>query len=290
MSAYLSLEFGVPSKTVGKATSMFEIGRQYRRKKDLHERFGGQEQNGISTPSKYPLIFIFTGTEGQQYGYQDHWIDNETFEYFGEGVSGDMVFTHGNKAIRDHRNIGKSIHLFQKTQVGLNQYVDEMIYSAHRLDRGIDLDGNDREVIIFELFRKSAIDAEPDEPEVAAFLDGLDQHQLREAALDAATPHPSTKEAKVTYRYRSAAIKKYARARANGICEGCQNNAPFTTTAGVPYLEVHHVRSLSDGGPDDPQYVVAICPTCHRRAHYADDFKSFNEDLVEIAFNLEADI
>jgi 5-methylcytosine-specific restriction protein A len=269
---------------------MFEIGRKYKRKADLHGRFGGQGQSGISTPSKFPLILVFTGNEGRQHGYHDKWIDNETFEYFGQGPTGDMVFTLGNKAIRDHLNTGKSIHLFQKTKDGMVQYVDEMVLGSFRYDRGIDSNGNDREVIIFELLRKSAADAEPDEPEVAELLNNLDAPQLREAARQAATAHASTKEVKTTYRYRSAAIKKYARARANGICESCQQEAPFTTTAGVPYLEVHHVRSLSDGGPDDPRYVVAICPTCHRRAHYANDFKAFNKGLEATALLLEKDL
>ena len=170
------------------------------------------------------------------------------------------------------------------------QYVDEMVLGSFRYDRGIDSNGNDREVIIFELLRKSAADAEPDEPEVVELLNNLDAPQLREAARQAATAHASTKEVKTTYRYRSAAIKKYARARANGICEGCRKEAPFTTTAGVPYLEVHHVRSLSDGGPDDPRYVVAICPTCHRRAHYANDFETFNNGLEATALLLEKDL
>ncbi len=168
------------------------------------------------------------------------------------------------------------------------QYVDEMVFGSFRYDRGIDSNNNDREVIIFELLRKSATDADPTEPEVAELLNSLDPQQLREAARQAATPQASTREVKTTYRYRSAAIKKYARARANGICEGCRQEAPFTTTAGVPYLEVHHVRSLSDGGPDDPRYVVAIYPTCHRRAHYSSDGTWFNDRLIETAAAIES--
>jgi len=36
-----------------------------------------------------------------------------------------------------------------------------------------------------------------------------------------------------------------------GVCESCLQPAPFHGKKG-PYLEVHHVHRLSDGGPDHP--------------------------------------
>ena len=45
----------------------FEIGKIYNRVVDIHERFGGQRQGGISTPSGQPYIFIFTGDVGVKY-------------------------------------------------------------------------------------------------------------------------------------------------------------------------------------------------------------------------------
>ena len=49
--------------------------------------------------------------------------------------------------------------------------------------------------------------------------------------------------------------------------------------AGHPYLEPHHTRRLSDGGPDDYHHVIALYPTCHRRVHHADDGESYNAEL-----------
>lgn len=37
------------------------------------------------------------------------------------------------------------------------------------------------------------------------------------------------------------------------------------------YVEPHHTRRLTDGGPDDFHHVIALCPTCHRRVHYGTD-------------------
>ena len=57
--------------------------------------------------------------------------------------------------------------------------------------------------------------------------------------------------------------------RADGICEYCGGPAPFKrATDGTPYLEVHHVKPLADGGYDTVDNAVAICPNCHREAHF----------------------
>jgi len=76
---------------------MFKPGQIYKRK-DLHLKFGGQQQGGISTPSKHPFIFLFTGLSGSDYGYQDKWDDKGAYHYTGEGQIGPMRFTKGNLA------------------------------------------------------------------------------------------------------------------------------------------------------------------------------------------------
>lgn len=62
---------------------------------------------------------------------------------------------------------------------------------------------------------------------------------------------------------------------AGGRCEVCEEAAPFLKSDGEPYLEIHHVRHLADGGPDQTDNAVAACPNCHRRLHFAAD----REDL-----------
>lgn len=58
--------------------------------------------------------------------------------------------------------------------------------------------------------------------------------------------------------------------RANGNCEYCKNPAPFIRRANnSSYLEVHHIKMLADGGEDTVANAVALCPNCHRQAHYA---------------------
>ena len=57
--------------------------------------------------------------------------------------------------------------------------------------------------------------------------------------------------------------------RANGYCEKCGCKAPFNRKSdNTPYLEVHHKIPLSNGGLDDLENTIAVCPNCHREFHF----------------------
>ena len=57
--------------------------------------------------------------------------------------------------------------------------------------------------------------------------------------------------------------------RAAGHCEVCGNPAPFIRASDdTAYLEVHHKVRLADGGYDTVENAIAVCPNCHRRAHF----------------------
>lgn len=118
-------------------------------------------------------------------------------------------------------------------------------------------------------------------------IDGLSLQELRQKAVDKAVSSATAKERRTKYYEQSKAIKLYALARAGGVCEGCGQPAPFVRLDGTPYLEVHHIRKLADEGPDDPKWVIALCPNCHRRAHYGSDASEFNDQLAENAGRFE---
>ncbi len=57
--------------------------------------------------------------------------------------------------------------------------------------------------------------------------------------------------------------------RADGICEECKKPAPFNRKKdNTPYLEVHHIIRLADDGDDSVENAIALCPNCHREAHF----------------------
>lgn len=270
----------------------FVEGRVYSRTKEITGRFGGTPQGGIAHSAQTPAVFIFTGEEGEQYGYTDAWDDaGRVFTYTGEGQVGDMQFVRGNKAIRDHVEDGRSLHLFTKVsrEGGLYRYIGEMQCASTSVVRGPDRNGNERNIIQFELFRLGAsggvddvagqspsdTEAPSDQQEESSL------HDLRRRAYRAIKP-PGSKVLSGTpraIRERSRAVVEYVLARAAGLCESCSEAAPFVRADGRPYLEAHHTQRLSDEGLDSPLFVGAICPTCHRRIHYGIDGSSVNEAL-----------
>ncbi|WP_276302724.1 HNH endonuclease [Halorussus lipolyticus] len=116
--------------------------------------------------------------------------------------------------------------------------------------------------------------------------------ELRKKAESAASDDPvrDTSELVGSRYVRAPAIKQYAKTRADGICEYCDDSAPFLTDDGDPYLEVHHVDELGEGGVDHPDTVVALCPTCHKQIHHGKEGEKMNQELKEMLEDGLADI
>ncbi|WP_244916954.1 HNH endonuclease [Vibrio coralliirubri] len=79
---------------------------------------------------------------------------------------------------------------------------------------------------------------------------------------------------------RNAKVKAWALNRAQGICECCNHPAPFETPDNRPFLEVHHLVRLVDGGSDTPDNCVAICPNCHRLLHFGKNKDELTNQLI----------
>ena len=272
---------------------MFEIGKEYKRKEEIHGLYGGQAQGGISTPKNHPVIFIFTSDAGEQHGYRDEYHENGLFWYTGQGQNGDMKMVSGNKAILEHAKNHKTIHVFEYTRKAFVRYIGSAECLGYHKEERPDTEEKNRIAIIFHLDINSTTKentiAEPkpnNSPKDPKHLKTKSIQDLREAALSQSHRKNTPKEKKETAYYRSQALKLYVIARSNGICEGCGISAPFQSKSG-PYLECHHVHRLADGGPDHPENVVALCPNCHRRAHFSNDARSYNETLKKIACEAE---
>ena len=261
----------------------FHIGQLYSRREDLHFRYGGQRQGGISTPARWPIIFLFTGDSGHQYGYEDGYDDSGVFLYTGEGQLGDMEFVRGNKEVRDHIKNGKDLLLFRSLGKGKPvRYLGSYICNSWERVDGIDEKEEIRKKIVFHLH-----------PLDGQGLLGYDSQsevikqrtiaELRAAALEAATEGKEVRasESGRILHARSASVKAYVLARANGNCEACGEPAPFETSTETKYLETHHIRRISDGGPDHPRWVAAVCPNCHREIHFGKNGFQLNEALKE---------
>ena len=56
------------------------------------------------------------------------------------------------------------------------------------------------------------------------------------------------------------------------ICQIC-GEPPFEARGGGGFCEVHHIVPLRSGGPDGPPNLLAVCPNCHKKLHYARSVK-----------------
>lgn len=273
---------------------MFRVGETYSRRRDIHDRFKGQQQGGISTPQKAPFIFLFTGDSGEAYGYQDGWKGG-VFRYTGEGQVGDMEFRVGNLAVRDHASNGKDLLLFQTLgKAKPVRFVGRFACEDWEIVKAPDREGSQRNAIVF-LLRAVDEDAITSQESVTIEPQQLTRNlveRLRRRAYDAARPRAlqSTSARPSTVYERAEAVRVYVLARSKGECECCRSPAPFTRSDGTAYLEPHHTRRVSDGGPDHPKWVGAICPNCHREIHFGIHGPHKNQSLERYICEIEEEL
>ncbi len=273
----------------------FALGRVYHRQTEIHDRFGGSRQSGIAPSSRVPAIFIFTGDSGEQYGYFDGRDELGMFSYTGEGQVGDMEFKRGNLAIREHAANGQALHLFKSRGKGKGQeYLGEHAYGGHTMRRGPDREGAQKNIIVFQLVPVALLDEEsiasPDD-EVTEDPAPTNLEEARKRAIEAVcdTGNEMGKAALRKLYRRSKRVKDYVLLRAKGICESCQQPAPFKRKDGSAYLEPHHTTRVSDGGLDHPRYVAALCPACHRHIHHGVGGDEMNLELISAIAAKEAE-
>lgn len=261
-------------------TLPFEVGETYHRVDDIHEKYGGNRYSGISPCAEYPYVFIFYGESGEWHGYDDEFLDDGRFLYTGEGRDGDMTMDGGNAAIRNHKSDGSELHVFELGDGAWEvTYVGEYEYKDHHWTRLPDRNGTMRDAVRFELVPAGGLEIDLGNEGI----NGLSTDELYRRAEESVENAPETRvtsSSRNTYP-RSEVVKEYALRAADGVCQGCESEAPFTGKDGEPFLEVHHLHRRSDGGADHPDNVVALCPNCHRRVHQGQDGNEFNQELIE---------
>lgn len=93
--------------------------------------------------------------------------------------------------------------------------------------------------------------------------------QARRRRLGNATRMPKRVLTTSLYFQRNPDVVAEVLYLAQGVCAHCKDLAPFVRRkCGTPYLEVHHIQQLSEGGEDAVENAEALCPNCHRYRHY----------------------
>jgi hypothetical protein len=91
----------------------------------------------------------------------------------------------------------------------------------------------------------------------------------RQEILENSEPKPTKTTVKQAVFNRNPYVIVEVLERANGICERCKKPGPFLRDLdNSPYLEVHHIQPLAEGGDDTVKNAIGLCPNCHKQAHY----------------------
>lgn len=75
---------------------------------------------------------------------------------------------------------------------------------------------------------------------------------------------------------RDPAVRREVVARAHGKCEDCGGHRPY-----LGFLDVHHILGAEKS--DRVWNCVALCPNCHRDAHFSTDRDAMNQRLLTFA-------
>jgi len=139
---------------------------------ELHARFGGRRQGGVSPSNASPNVMVFTApSSGEQWGYVDEWVDADVFHYTGEGQRGDMQLVQGNRAILNHVEDGRALRLFEGAR-GTVTYVGELVIDEldpyHRAEASEKGSDTVREVVVFHMRRATASREQRRKPDKAS--------------------------------------------------------------------------------------------------------------------------
>jgi len=114
---------------------------------------------------------------------------------------------------------------------------------------------------------------------VIGALSQIDREKLLMRAKSA-NPRPRQDRTEAPLYARDPAVRAWAMVRSDFRCEvpgcGCYG---FLKADGRRYIETHHIVPLGENGEDTIANTAAVCPNCHRKAHYSTERTQMAENL-----------
>jgi len=134
---------------------------------------------------------------------------------------------------------------------------------------------DENDVYIYNLARSTGEEVEDN------IYTQIDMGLLRERALQI-NINPNQLEQTIRVYPRNSTLRNYIKRRAEYSCEmpDC-NYHGFLKKNGEPYIEIHHIIPLSEGGKDSIDNTVALCPNCHRAIHYSENREGMKQILLD---------
>ena len=203
--------------------------------------------------------------------YNDRW-ENNILYYTGKGLKeSSQKFERENKTLRDSNELEIDVYLFEVFKEGEYTFSGKVyLCDTPIIEKQYNKSKKcERDVIIFPL-KKCDVDLKEYKNYQKKIMTKKTLKELEE--LYKQREKVSKKSTKIVNNYnRSLIVKEIALKKAQGICQLCEEQAPFFDKNNSPFLEVHHIVPLSEGGEDSTENVVALCPNCHRKIHILED-------------------
>ena len=238
----------------------------------LCEHFKCSPQGGMRRSlTKNSLVLISNHAKSI---YDDRWL-GDTFHYTGMGLEGNQVLNYSqNKTLAISNSSDISVHLFEVFKNKEYTYLGEVILAGSPYQESqIDKSGAAREVWMFPLQTKSGVTPIITDQQLTS-LKEIKEKKAKKLSLSelkkraqSANSKPGTRKSNSNIQERDEFIAEYTKILAQGICQLCNEPAPFKNKKNEPFLESHHIVWLSKGGDDKLENTIALCPNCHRKMH-----------------------
>lgn len=248
-----------PSFKVGDIVSNQQIVTEYK-----VGNMGGMRKNNKANV----LVLVSDHTKGF---YDDKWYD-DILHYTGMGKTGDQELKSQNRTLAESVTNGVEIHLFEVLVE--REYIYQGIvelYADPYIDVQTDISGKKRKVWVFPLKSTGEF-----APVTSTALQSQEQTQSQKASklsfdeLEVLAPQrvaamTSNRVVVSKTLIKDPIIEEYVKTKANGICQLCNQPAPFFDEKGKPYLETHYIEPLEKARPVTVENTVALCPNCHQK-------------------------
>lgn len=241
------------------------------------------------------LVLIAKQYPDSDVPYYDTW-DGSIFHYTGMGMQGDQSLDSGqNKTLANSPQIDDlGIFLFEVFKPKVYTYQGQFVLAGEPYQKTqVDINKEQRRVWIFPLRLVGKDAPNPLSEDIYDNISGQRErfaHKLSSIELKdragRSNEVPGERIVSAKRYERDPYVVEWAKRKADGVCQLCHSPAPFVTTQGDPFLEIHHIIPLGQKGQDTIENTVALCPNCHRKMHalnLADD----KDRLTRIAGSLD---
>ncbi len=227
--------------------------------------------------------------------YEDRW-DGNVLHYTGMGRVGDQTLTSQNKTVAESISNKVELHLFEVFEAKKYLYMGVVKLAGEPYqEEQLDDKGEHRQVWVFPLMLEDKqkevflsdqtikMKQELREKKVRK----LDESELENRARTARRKSSKRQTISTTYE-RDPYITEFAKRWAKGICQLCDQPAPYVNKNGEPHLHTHHIKWLSLGGEDSIYNTIALCPNCHDKMHILDleeDVRKLQEKVTKYVRN-----